>query len=357
MKLLTKISLKIIIIILCFLLGRLNGVAQDLHFSQFTMTPLQLDPSITGKFGGDQRVILNYRDQWRSVAAPFKTYGFSFDTHLNQKRKDNFFGIGLSVYSDRAGDINLGLTTLNFALAYHIKIAKDNYFSAGVQGGFLQGSLDVAKMRFGNQFDGTGHNATFDSQEAFGSTNFFKPNFSVGISYSYGTNTIHQVISNNGYDGKKVKVGIGVHNVVNPEYSFLNDNNENLNFRYILHTNSSFGIRGTNMAIQPSGFIAYQQQAIDFVFGSYFRYNLKEKSKFTQFSNGAALNLGIHYRLGDALIPSLLIETGSLAFGVSYDMNLSGLTAASNGNGGFELSVRYISPNPFGVRKTSARFF
>lgn len=87
MKLLTKISLKIIIIILCFLLGRLNGVAQDLHFSQFTMTPLQLDPSITGKFGGDQRVILNYRDQWRSVAAPFKTYGFSFDTHLNQKRK------------------------------------------------------------------------------------------------------------------------------------------------------------------------------------------------------------------------------------------------------------------------------
>jgi len=125
----------------------------------------------------------------------------------------------------------------------------------------------------------------------------------------------------------------------------------------VLHTNTSFGIGGINMAIQPSGFIAYQQKATDILLGSYFRYNLKEKSKYSHFSNGAALSLGIHYRFGDAFIPSFLLEMGSFAFGVSYDMNVSGLSAASNGQGGYELSIRYVSPNPFGTKKTSARFF
>jgi len=56
-------------------------------------------------------------------------------------------------------------------------------------------------------------------------------------------------------------------------------------------------------------------------------------------------------------IPSFLIETGSFAFSISYDVNLSGLSAVSNGQGGYELSIRYVSPNPFGTKKTSVRFF
>ena len=334
-----------------------NLQAQDIHFSQFTMTPLLLDPSQTGKFGGDDRAILNYRDQWRSVASPYKTYGFSYDMGLNrQHRRDDFFGIGISAYSDKSGDISLGSTFLNVSLAYHIRLNKDSYLSAGTKGGFMQRSVDDSKFRFDNQFDGSGHNETYSSGEVLENTSFFAPDFSVGLSYSYGTIT-NNVISNNGFDNTKVNVGFAVHNVSNPNYSFLERSNENLHFRYVFHANSSFGISGSNLAIQPSGFIAYQQKALDFVIGTFFRYNLKEKSKFTKFSNGAAFSIGTHYRVGDAFIPSMLIETGAFAFGLSYDLNISGLTPASNGNGGFEVSVRYVSPNPFGRKRSAARFF
>lgn len=341
-----------------FQLSTFNCEAQDIHFSQFTMTPLLLDPSQAGK-GNDHRAIINYRNQWSSVATPFKTYGFSYDTHFNKnQKKDNFFGIGLSVYSDKAGDINLGLTTFNISLAYHIKLTQESYFSAGLQGGFMQSSLDETKARFQSQFDGTGHNDNFASGENFANTSFFQPDFALGMSYYYATNGMSaKVISDNGFDGKKVNIGVAIHHVASPKYSFLNENTDNLNFSYVFHTHTSFGVGGTNMAVQPSGFIAYQQKAIDAVLGSYFRYNLKEKSKYSKFSNGAALSLGVHYRFGDAFIPSLLIETGSFAFGVSYDVNLSGLTTASNGQGGYEISIRYVSPNPFGTKKTSARFF
>lgn len=332
--------------------------AQDMHFSQFTMTPLQLDPSQAGKFGGDTRAIINYRDQWSSVTSnPFKTYGASFDMPFSNGKKDNFFGGGVTIYSDKAGNLSLGTTVVNLTLAYHIKLNQSSYLSAGVQGGFLQSSLTIDKIRSDNQFDGTGHNDNFASGENFANNSFFEPDFSAGVSYTYGDNTTSKVISDNGFDGKKVNVGAAVHHVASPNFSFLDENTDNLNFRYVLHTNTSFGVGGTNMAVQPSGFIAYQQKATDVVLGSYFRYNLKEKSKYSQFSNGAAMSLGMHYRFGDAFIPSILVEMGSFAVGVSYDVNLSGLSAASSGQGGYEVSIRYVTPNPFSTRKSQARFF
>jgi len=276
---------------------------------------------------------------------------------FNKGRKDNFFGAGITAYSDKVGQVSLATTVLNLTIAYHIKLDNASYLSAGVQAGFLQSSINENKLRFDSQFDGNGHNENLSSGETFQNTSFFEPDFAVGISYTYGDNTTNQVINNGGFGGKKVNVGIAIHHVASPNFSFLEENTDNLNFRYVLHTVTSFGVGGTNMAIQPSGFIAYQQKAIDVVLGSYFRYNLKEKSKYSQFSNGAALSLGVHYRVGDALIPSILIETGSFAFGVSYDVNLSGLASASSGQGGYELSIRYVSPNPFGTRKSSARFF
>lgn len=357
MKPTTKIILAAVLTF-SFQLSTFNCEAQDIHFSQFVMTPLLLDPSQAGK-GNDQRVILNYRNQWSSVASPFKTYGFTYDAYLNKKqKKNNFFGVGLSVFTDKAGDINLGLTVLNLALAYHIKLDQQSYLSAGLEGGFIQSSLDEANLRSQSQFDGSGHNAALGLGETFNSTSFFQPDFAAGVSYYYATNGMSaKVISDNGFDGTKVNVGAAIHHVASPNYSFLNENTDNLNFRYVLHANTSFGVRGVNMAIQPSGFIAYQQKATDVVFGSYFRFNLKEKSKYSNFSKGAALSLGVHYRLSDAYIPSVLLEIGLFSFSVSYDVNLSGLSAASNGQGGYELSIRFVSPNTFGTRKTTARSF
>lgn len=357
MKITTKFICAVALIF-NFQLSTFNCLAQDIHFSQFTMTPLNLDPSQAGKFGGDTRAIINYRNQWNSVtSSPFKTYGASFDMPFSNGRKDNFFGGGISIYSDKAGDLSLGTTLFNLTLAYHIKVNQASYLSAGVQGGFLQRSLNENNIRSDNQFDGVGHNATYSSGEVFQNISIFEPDIAVGVSYTYGDNTTNQVINNGGFGGKKVNVGAAIHHVAIPNYSFLTESDDNLNFRYVLHTNTSFGVGGTNMAVQPSGFVAYQQKATDIFLGSYFRYNLKEKSKYSQFSNGAAISFGGHYRFGDAFIPSVLVEMGSFAFGVSYDVNLSGLTTASNGQGGYEISIRYISPNPFGTRKSQARFF
>ena len=53
----------------------LTGMAQDIHFSQFYFSPLNLNPAATGIFDGDYRIAGNHRQQWRSVTTPYTTFG------------------------------------------------------------------------------------------------------------------------------------------------------------------------------------------------------------------------------------------------------------------------------------------
>jgi len=354
MKLVSKIKL---VSAATVLLVSSSIQAQDIHFSQYLMTPFLQNPSFAGKFGGDVRAIVNHRSQWRSVTTnPFQTFGASFDMHLNKGgKKDNFFGIGLSVYNDRAGAANMQTTLVDLALAYHIKIDRNSFISAGLQSGINQRSIDPNNLEFDSQFDGSGHNPTMSSGETFLSLSELKPSVAAGISYSWADGQGNNVISNNGFSGKKLNVGLSLQHFNSPSFSFLNE--DRLGIRYIGSVNSSFGIANTNLAIQPSGFISFQKQAIDAVIGSMFRYTLKEQSKFTGVVKGTALSIGAHYRMADAFISSFLLEIGSMAIGFSYDFNVSSLTTVSRSRGGFEFSLRYISPNPFGGGKSQARFF
>lgn len=347
--------MKKFILSICFaLIYSTVGMSQDIHFSQFRTTPLLLDPSQAGKFTGDQRAVINYRNQWRSVANPYQTYGFSFDSRLTKKA--NFLAGGISIYNDKAGDINMGILLLNATLAYHIQLNRQSYFSAGIQGGMLQRSIDPSQLEFDNQYDGTGFNASLNSGEYISNPSFIQPDFSAGISYSYQTGAGNNVISNNGFRGKKVNIGISAQHVSRPNFTFLGANDQKQAFRYIAHFNTSFGINGATVAVQPSGFIAYQQGAYDVVLGAFIRHTLKEKSKYTTYSNGGSVSFGTHYRFGDAFIFTSIIELGSISLGLSYDLNVSGLAVASNGRGGFEMSLKFVNPNPYGSRRSVSKF-
>ena len=82
--------------------------AQDIHFTQFTASPLIVNPAFTGAFSGQWRAAAIYRDQWRSVTSPFKTYAVSVDAPIiNDLSHDDNLAAGLQLYNDRAGDGNV----------------------------------------------------------------------------------------------------------------------------------------------------------------------------------------------------------------------------------------------------------
>ena len=92
--------------------------AQDIHFSHLHTSPFALNPAMTGVFEGNLRLIGNYRNQWRSVTADYRTYMVSADANLIGINRQSSIGVGMQLYSDVAGDLDYTINSGNLSLSF-----------------------------------------------------------------------------------------------------------------------------------------------------------------------------------------------------------------------------------------------
>ena len=152
-----------------------------------------------------------------------------------------------------------------------------------------------------------------------------------------------------------IHTGLSVTHLNKPKYSFYGNSSEKLYAHVIGHVDALIGIKNTNLALMPGFLYMGQGPSGEILPGCYFRYMLREESKFTGYVKGASIMIGTHLRLKDAFIPSVELEIAEYTIGLSYDMNVSGLKTATSGKGGFEIHLRYGNPNPF-LYKSAASF-
>jgi type IX secretion system PorP/SprF family membrane protein len=338
-------TIKSILTVSVFCLFTLNVNAQDIHFSQLTKSPLFYSPALAGATNADFRVSIHHRNQWASIGSPYTTYGAALDGKLKKKKwRDKHFGLGMTLYNDRAGDLDFGRLNGNILVAYHQKIDHNNYLSGGLQVGFVQHKIDQSNAQWDNQYDGTGFNGALPSGEISNFQPFTSFDAGAGILWSYhsGSSTIS---SDN---GKFFQLGFSTYHLSRPKLTFFNVPDEVYNFRYVAHGNASIGINNSNLAIRPAFLYQRKGKEQEFVLGAMVRYMFKEKSHFTGFIEQFDMSLGMYYRFwSDAIIPTMYFNYANWGFGISYDINMSGLTTASNYRGGIELSLKFVTPNPF----------
>lgn len=317
--------------------------SQDIHFSQFYQSPLTLNPALTA-VGCDMRGILNYKNQWSSIAVPYKTVAFSFEAAFLKKQwKNGYLGGGISAFNDKAGNSKMGLTQFNFSLSSIRKLDEKNILSAGLQSGYAQRSVITDNLHWNDQFSGAGYDPSIPSGENFSSKKISYGDFAAGLLWSYGKGEMYSTAN----DELKMNMGFSFYHVTSPKISFY-DGDIRLNPRIVFHGGFAYGIKNSNTAIVPSFMYARQGSQQELIAGTMFRYRLKEDSKYTGFVKGSAISFGGYYRSRDAIILAMQLEISSYAIGISYDINTSALNTASSGRGGLEISLRFISPNPYG---------
>ncbi len=296
-------------------------IAQDIHFSQFNNSPLNLNPGLIGAFNGEFRFVGNQRTQWRSVTVPYSTYSISADAKSIFKSP---FSTGLSIYSDKTGDSDFKTTQIGIGISYTLYL-KDSTQTiiVGVQPAFVQRSINYNKLHFDNQYNGTVFDANLGNGENFQNSgrNYF--NLSSGISWNY---KIAQ--------RKSITAGIAINNITTPKQTFFNDNKIRLKQRFTFHTNGLFKV-SEKVDILPSILFAKQHKFKEIIVGAAGKYHLNR-------GNYKALYAGIWYRNSDASYLTLGLDYADFRFGVSYDLNISSLKVASNLKGGFEFSIIYI---------------
>jgi type IX secretion system PorP/SprF family membrane protein len=332
--------------VLLLVLFSFAGAAQDVHFSQFYETPQLINPALTGDFNGDIRAIINYREQWKAIGNPFQTSMFSFDAGVIKKKWARaVLNAGIMAYNDKAGASQFGTTQVNVSVSARVAVSEKHKISAGLQGGFAQKGIGNSELSWSNQFNGDAYDPNISSgEEALLNTEpFFYGDFATGLSWSF-VNKPKNMASN---DKITANAGVALFHVNKPKQEFYFDELENLYSKMVIHGKTSIGLRGVNMAIIPSFYMAIQNTAKEINAGGFVKYRLKEESKHTGLIKEAAIYLGGHYRVGDAFIPSLFLDVANFSLGVSYDLNVSGLKEVTQGNGGIEISLRYINPNPY----------
>ena len=86
-----------------------------------------------------------------------------------------------------------------------------------------------------------------------------------------------------------------------------------------------------------------QATATEITIGTHLRYRFKNPTKVTGVKSETGLNIGIYYRVNDAVIPQINVDMGKYAIGVAYDLNVSKYKQVSNLNGGFEIYLKFMS--------------
>ncbi|MBL4656780.1 MAG: PorP/SprF family type IX secretion system membrane protein [Flavobacteriales bacterium] len=331
-----------------FILSMLTAtiVAQDVHFSQFINTPLLINPALTGVFNGDDRAILNYRNQWSSVGNPYVTSMVSYDKgFLKNKWNSMYLGAGIAIFNDKAGVTEFGITQVNLSISSVVALNDHHTASAGLQGGFAQRGISNTDVNWASQFNGSAYDPSINAGETntINTAPFNYGDFAMGVTWSFSQKP-SDMTSN---DQIRLRAGAALFHVNKPKQQFHLDEVEQLYSKLVVHSKVYLGINNTNVALIPSVLYLQQKSAREVILGGMIRYELQEKSKYTGLLKGMALYLGGHVRLGDAFIPSVVMEISNYAIGFSYDVNVSGLTKATGGQGGYELSLSFINPNPF----------
>lgn len=337
----------ILVFLLLLFLGNKFGkklMAQDIHFSQFYMAPLAQNPALAGALY-DTEALLNYKNQWKTIGSPYSTMAASYDMKLNRKKyQKGLLSAGINFFNDKAGDGSLNTTQANITVAYHVKVAKYIAIGAGVQGGVAQRNINYDALSWGNQYDGTSINTALSSGESSIGANKIAPDFSGGVLWMYNNTDGERKVTDN--HDVKANIGFSVFHLNRPNIG-LNGNNDNLHSRYVLHGGGIYSFENTNLAIVP-GFMYYRQGTVQEIYaGTMVRFKLSQESKYTFFQKGSAISLGGYYRAKDAMALTMLFEYSHYAMGISYDINTSQLKTVTGYRGGFEITLRYVTPNPF----------
>ncbi|MCU0345421.1 MAG: PorP/SprF family type IX secretion system membrane protein [Saprospiraceae bacterium] len=306
----------------------LAASGQDIHFSQFNNSPANLNPALTGVFGGDLRFVANYRSQWQSVPVAYRTASAAFDARFSHAflGENSQIGYGFFFNNDVAGDADLGWSKAGLNLSFLRKLADNWLVSLGTQIGLGQRSVSPQQLTYGEQWNGDVFDPDLPSNEVFANTSRGIFDFSTGLNLHFQAEDSRT----------NMDVGLSIAHLNQPNTSFYDDDAIVLPMKTsgywlgVLALNPNFDIRANLI-------FSKQLTYTELVAGAAVRYHLSAVE-----GKELSAQVGMAHRLGDAWVPSAELQIRNWTMGFSYDLNNSPFRAATAHRGGPEFTLQYI---------------
>ncbi len=317
-----------------------SASAQDIHFTQYNLSPMTLNPANAGRFEGTVRIGGIYRSQWSSVINnPYSTPSVWVDAPIIRGfRSKDWVGVGLMLYQDRAGSAGLTHGAFKFGATYHLALGKkgNTVLSVGGHYGGEQRRIDINRLQFADGFNNQGEYVpalSMDNGRVLGSANY--NDIDVGAVFFSKLNK-----------ALDVHVGFSIYHFTRPNYSLIGSGSApgptpgpqqgfaRLPRRYVTHGQFNLALND-RLSLSPTFLFQTMEGNDEIVVQGMAGYLFNEEKNIT-------LRAGLGYRLSDAVNILLGAKIKDLTIGAAYDINISDLTIVSNYRGGFEIAANYI---------------
>ncbi|MFI5129608.1 MAG: PorP/SprF family type IX secretion system membrane protein [Chitinophagales bacterium] len=314
----------IVSVAVCSLYLASFAFSQDLHFSQFMNSPLSTNPANTGFIpGGDYRIGMNYRNQWSAImTVPYQTMSVFGDMQVMQ-HENGWLGAGALILHDVAGSGNLTSTKIYGSIAYHQTLNLASLLSLGFNIGYANKQINVANLKFPDQFDGHFFDSHYPTTGIPPNNNISYLDLQAGMNYAFFPN-----------ENTYMNVGFSTHHINRPRESFFNEQagiDNRIPVRHIAFINGSFKLND-QWIVNPNSYFSLQAKSYEWLIGGNAHYNLSGDGE-------KVLIAGIYYRSSDAVIPMIGIGLKDYTFSFTYDATISTLKNYNNTRGAFEFSL------------------
>ncbi len=315
--------LPVLLLMLCTL--GING--QDLHYSMFFNSPLNLNPGLTGVFNGDQRFHANYRQQWYQWPVSYQSFAAGADFKFRSEESDNFFGLGALINYDVAGDLDVKYTGFDVFGSYSLKLGSA-YLTPGVNIGMGFRNYDSSNALLGEFWNGvTAEPGSANDPLYLGNNqdNITFVDINAGLNYRFQRSF-----------RKHLDIGLSASNLLGPSQVFNTSANyqSELSSKINAYLLANWEI-GSKFDLLLNGLASFQGPYQEIVLNGQGKIYLSDE--YT-----TALFLGAGIRLNDAWYPMIAIQYNKFYAAFSYDLDLKEIQKG----GGPEIAVRYIIASP-----------
>ncbi len=320
--------------------------AQDIHNTLYNMSPLTLNPALTGAFEGTARIGGIYRAQDFALDGGdgYSTPSFYVDAPIFKGfGKRDWIGVGMMFYQDNAGTLNLKTTTSQLSGSYHLSMDKkaDNILTFAVQWGSVNRGIDPSLGVYSDTYDisfgglGSGPNSQ-DPLATGGGSGGSGGN----MNDSERKRTFSDVgagimLRSNIGDDSKLELGVAYGHLTTPRYNFINGGQGDANRRpakIVGHGRLIMPLQG-KWTFEPTFLFQTTSAANEFALQAWAGHQINPDTK---------LNFGLGYRVGDAGKFLFGVEHKDLRAAIAYDLSLSSKTQVNNYQGAIELAAYYI---------------
>jgi|ERR1035437_1844042 type IX secretion system PorP/SprF family membrane protein len=302
-KYLKEFLLTLIIVTMSYL-----SYSQDFQFSQFYAAPLYLNPAFAGT-DSSARFGFNYRDQWPSMPGTYIDYNLAYDQYVNALHG----GFGVSVWKEDEGSGTYKTTNISGGYSCQINVTNDFTINAGIQGSYMQNSIDYSKITYGDMINNYGLVFTQNLQ----------------LQYKSSINYLDLSAGVLGYTNEFYG-GVTLSHLNQPDISYT-DVKFPMPMKITADLGAMIPIDNSKKTLLSPNVICILQQ-------SFQQYNLGLDMQHGLFTGG------LWYRFsptnGDAMVGMLGIKYKRLKVAYSYDITISGL--ANYSGGAHEISLGFL---------------